>query len=252
VGPGVFDDSRPIAVHDFSLRAFSGKTGAYVLLIVVFVVIAGLLLLLSVTRPGSRTLAPGLLTLAIGVGFCFPPVAQYSRRVRRVEVFPGGIRWHAADGTGQLPWDRVEAVYRTELVINGFRRSEIKLVSGGGQVTFDRSLDRHAELANLIQSRSADLLRPRKRQEAAAGGAAFGGVLVGQSGVSLDGAFLPWEGIARYGVRAGQLWIQPHRGGIKAVPLLAVPNYLVLLYLLGELAPPAVREASGVAGLPGT
>jgi hypothetical protein len=202
---------------------------------------------LELTRPNAKTALPGLLMAGIAAAIGVFSFAGYGKRVRRVEVFADGIRWHGPDGVGRLAWADVEAVFRFEVVINGFPKSELKLVGKSGrEVRFDRSLGRYKEMMDLIQGRCADVMRPRKRDEAAAGGADFGPVLVGPAGVSTDGWLVPWESIERYFIARGCLWIQFQGRGSKGVSLHSIPNYLVLLYLIGEYAPQHVRQASGL------
>ncbi len=244
-----FDESRPIAVHAFSLAGYLHKLGPALMLAVIFLAIAALLFGLALTRPNSGTLAPGLLMAVLSAAFLFPVIAGYGRGIRRVEVFADGIVWHGPARTGRLAWQDVGEVYRSEIVLNGFRKSELKLVAAGREVTFDLTLERFPELAGLVQSRSAAALRDRVREEARTGSAGFGPVAVNPVGVSVEGESFPWEAVTRYEVAGGRLWFQFHgRTGRRCVALHAVPNYMVLLYLLGELAPPAVREASGVIG----
>jgi hypothetical protein len=244
-----FDESRPLAVHDFSLAGYLHKVGPALMLALMFLALAAFAFCLAVTRPGSGTLAPGLLMAVLAVAFLFPVFAGYGRAVRRVEVFADGITWHGPRGTGRLAWQDVGEVYRSEVIINGFRKSVLKLVGGGREVAFDLTLDRYPELAGLVQARSAAVLRDRMRDEARTGSAGFGPVAVNAVGVSVEGESFPWEAVTRYEVARGRLCFQFHgRSGGRCVPLGAVPNYMVLLYLLGEFAPPAVREASGVIG----
>jgi hypothetical protein len=250
VSPAVrFDESRPIAVHDFSLKGYLHKLGPALMLSLIFLALAVFAFCLAVTRPGSGTLAPGLFMAGLSVAFLFPVFAGYGKAIRRVEVFADGITWHGPGGTGRLAWQDVAEVYRSEIIFNGFRKSELKLLAGGREVTFDLTLDRYPELAGLVQARSAAALRDRMREEARTGSAGFGPVAVNAVGVSVEGESFPWDSVTRYEVAGGRLWFQLHDPVCRrCVSLHAVPNYMVLLYLLGEFAPPAVREASGVIG----
>jgi hypothetical protein len=242
-----FDESQPLAAFDFSRRGYVETVGAGLLLAGILAVIAAGGFALEFARPNANTTLPALLMAGLAVGALAFTFAKHGKRIHRVEVFAGGVRWLGPDGVGRLAWADVETVYRFDVVINGFPKSELKLVTKSGrEVVFDRTLDRYQEMMGLIQSRCAELMRPRKRQEAGACGAEFGPLLVGPAGVSTDGWLVPWESVERYSVSGGRLWIEFVGRGRKAIPLSTIPNYLVLLYLLGEFAPPQVREASGL------
>jgi hypothetical protein len=247
-----FDESRLLAVHDFSLRGYLHKVGPGILIVVIFLALAGGAFALAIKRPGSGTVAPGLLMAGLAAAFLVYTFAGYGKCIRRVEIFAGGIRWHGPSGTGEAAWGSVEAVYRSEIVLNGFRTSELRLVGRGGrEVTFDLTIERYRELAGLVQGCCDEAMRPRKREEAGACGAEFGPVLVGPAGVSIEGWLVPWESVVRYGISGGRLWFHFQGHGRKDVPLHTIPNYLVLLHLMGEFAPPVVREASGLPATAG-
>ncbi len=221
--------------------------GAGLLMAGILAVIAAGGFALAIARPNANTTLPALLMLGLAGGALAFTFATYGKRIRRVEVFARGVRWYGPDGVGRLDWADVQTVYRFDVVINGFPKSELKLVTRSGrEVIFDRTLDRYQEMMGLIQSRCAELMRPRKREEAEAGGADFGPLLVGPDGVSADGWLVPWESVDRYYISGGRLWFEFVGRGRKAVALSTIPDYLVLLYLLGEFAPPRVREASGL------
>jgi hypothetical protein len=241
-----FDDASPLAVFDFSLRGYSHKTGGAIILAGIFFGLAGLFVYLSFTPRGAGSTVPIVITTGLGIAFFVFPFAKYGKRIRRVEVFANGVRWHGPEGAGWLFWRNVEAVYRSELVLNGLRQSEIKLVGGGREVTFDLTLDRYPEMAGLIQELCARSMRPRKREEAGSCGAEFGPLLVGPAGISIEGWLVSWDSVTRYVVKGGWLWFHFMGNGRKGIPLHTIPNYLLLLYLMGEFAPPAVRQASGL------
>jgi hypothetical protein len=244
-----FDDTQAIAVFDFSLWGYVHKVGPGFLLVGIFAALAAGGLLLDLTRPNAGTTMPSLIMAGIAVGFLVYSFAAYGRCIRRVEVFADGIRWFGPQGTGRFAWENVEAVYRSEIVLNGFLVSELKLVGRNGrEVTFDLTLERFKEFADLVQRRSAESIRPRKRAEAEAYAAAFGPVYVGPGGVTVEGCLFPWEYVARYSVARGRLHLQLLGHGSKAVPLHVIPNYLVLLYLMEEFSTPT-REASGHAAM---
>ncbi len=243
--PVSFDESQPIAVYRFGLMGYLHTVGPAILLAAIFAAIAALLFGLAATRPGSGTAPPALLMVALAIGFIVPAFLPYGKRVRRVEVFADGIRWLGPQRAGRMAWTDVKAVYRSEIILNGFRKSELKILGTGGEVVFDLALDRFAEFATLVQERCAEVMRPGKREDAAEGGAEFGPVLIGPAGMSLDGWHVPWEVVTRYEVSRGRLWLH-YQGGSKCLPLHGIPNYLVLLYLMGEFAPPTLRRASGL------
>ncbi len=248
-----FEESRCLAVHDFSLRGYLHKAGPGLLLIAIFVAIAGMLFSLALTRPDAGTAMPGVLMAGIAVALLVYVSNLYGKCIRRVEVFTDGIRWRGPAGPGRLSWTDVEAVYRSELILNGFKMSELKLVSRDGrEVVFDLTIDRYGELAGLIQGCSAEVILPRKREEAGACGAEFGPILVGPVGVSLEGWLTPWEAVARYGISGGWLWVHFRGHGRKGLSLSSIPNSLVLLQLMGEFAPQPVREASGLRATTGS
>lgn len=243
--PAAFDQSRALAVYEFSLEGYLHKVGPAILLVAIFASLAALGMGIAVSRPGAGATLPALLMAGLAVAFVFPVFLRYGKCIRRVEIFAAGIRWQGPEGTDRLAWADVEEVYRSEIIFNGFRTSELKLLGAGKEVAFDLALERFAEFATLVQERCAEVMRPRKLEEAGEGGARFGPVLIGPAGVSLDGWRVPWESIKRYAVTGGRLTIHTQGIGSKSIPLLGIPNYLVLLYLMGEFAPATVRRASG-------
>lgn len=247
-----FDDGRPLAVYDFSTKGYLHTISPGIMMFAIFAALAAGGVALDLTRPNAKTALPALLMGGIGFAILAFSFAGYGKRIRRVEVFADGIRWHGPEGVLRLAWADVEAVYRSEIVFNGFPKSELKLVARNGrEVTFDRTIDRYQEFMNLVQGRSADAIRPRKLAESGSCGAEFGPLLVGPAGISTDGWLVPWDAIERYYVRNGRLCIEFLGRGSKSIPLHGIPNYLVLLYLMGEFAPPAVRQASGVPAAAG-
>ena len=161
----------------------------------------------------------------------------------------------ARPGASRLLWRDVEAVYRMELILNGFKQSQLKIVSTDGrEVIFDLTIERNGELAGLIQVCSAEAMRPRKREEAGACGAEFGPVLVGPVGVSLEGWLTPWEAVARYGISGGRLWFHFRgRRPVRASRCAASPTYLrVTLALLGEVCSAASPRGSGLPAIAGS
>jgi hypothetical protein len=255
-----FDETHPLAVFDFSRRGYRETVGAgIVFAVIIFAIAVGILGVgIAQARAGANT--SNLLMAGVAVAlFVFMGVAvlqyifaRYDKRIRRVEIFADGIRWHSSDGMQRLAWANVEAVYRVEIILNGFPQSELKLVAGNGrEVTFDRTLDRYREMMSFVQNRCAEVMCPRKREEAGVCGAEFGPVQVGPAGVSTDGWLAPWESVERYSISGGWLWFEFRGRGRKGIPLGTIPNYLVLLYLLGEFAPAPVRAASGLPATAG-
>jgi hypothetical protein len=229
------------------LAGFFQKMSPALMIAGIFLLIGGLLGSLAFTRPNAGTTAPALVMLAIAAATLIYPVVIYATGIRRVETFAVGIRWESRRGVGRMAWGDVEAVYRLELVINGFPKSELTLVGRGArEVVFDKTIDRFQELAGFIQGHCADLMLARKRSEARSGAADFGPIVVGLTGVSMEGWLIPWQSVTSFGVSRGWLWFVFEGRGQKGISLAEIPNYLVLLRLLAELAPPAVREASGV------
>jgi hypothetical protein len=241
-----FDDTRAIGVYNFSLRGYLHKIGPGILMAAIFAALAAGGFFLALTRPNAGTTMPGLLMASFAVGFLVYSFAGFHKCIRRVEVFADGIRWQGPKGTGRLAWENVEAVYRSEIVLNGFRVSELKLVGRTGrEVTFDLTIERYRELAGLIQGRSAESMRPRKREQAITCAAEFGPVRVSPAGVCVNGSLFPWESVTRCTIANGRLCFQFGGHGSQAVPLHTIPNYLVLLSLMDEFAL-AGREASGL------
>src|SRR5436190_3789866 len=88
------DETRLFAVHEFSLRGYlNGKAGAGLLLVFIFLGIAGLAFGVALMRPGSGMIAPGLIMLGLAAAFLVYTFISYPKRIRRVEVFADGIRW---------------------------------------------------------------------------------------------------------------------------------------------------------------
>jgi hypothetical protein len=242
-----FDESQLLSIHDFSLRGYlHGKAGAGLMLVAIFLGIAGLLFAAALKQPGSGTMAPGLLMAGLAAACLVFTFAGYPKRIRRVEVFAGGICWHGPAGANRLAWRNVEAVYRFEVIFNGLPTSELRLVGTGGRdVVFDRTIERFRELAAFVQGHCAALMRPRKREEARTCGTEFGPVVVGPDGVSIEGGLIPWEYVAGHVISGGWLWIQSRGYGRKGIPLHTIPNSLVLFDLLEEFAPAPVCESAG-------
>jgi DNA-directed RNA polymerase subunit N (RpoN/RPB10) len=239
-----FDDTNPIGVYNFSLRGYLHKVGPGIMLAGIFGALAAGAFFLALTRPNAGTTAPGLLMAGFAVGFLVYSFAACGKCIRRVEVFADGIRWHGPKGTGRLAWEDVEAVYRSEIILNGFRVSELKLVGKTGrEVVFDLTIERYKELAGFIQGRCAELMRPRKREQAMTCAAEFGPVRVSPAGVCVSGSLFPWQSVARYTISNGRLCFQFVGHGSQVVPLCSIPNYLVLLSLTDEFAV-AEREGS--------
>jgi hypothetical protein len=249
----VFDETRLLAIHDFSLRGYlHGKAGAGLMLVAIFLGIAGLLFAVALKQPGSGTMAPGLLTVGVAAAALVFTFAGYPKRIRRVEVFADGIGWHGPAGADRLAWRNVEAVYRFEVVFNGLPTSELKLVGRGGRVVvFDRTIERFRELAGFVQGHCAELMRPRKREEARTCGAEFGPVVVGPDGVAIEGGLIPWEHVAGHVISGGSLWIQSRGYGRKGIPLHTIPNAVVLFDLLEEFAHAPVGESAGLPVMAG-
>jgi hypothetical protein len=249
--PGVwrsedFDDANLIGVYNFSLRGYLHKVGPGILLTAIFGALAAGAFFLAFTRPNAGTTTPGLLMAGFAVGFLLYSFAGYGKCIRRVEVFADGIRWHGPKGIGRLAWEDVEAVYRSEIVLNGFPISELKVVGKSGrEVVFDRTIERFREFAGLVQGRCAELMRPRKLKQAVSCAADFGPVRVSPAGVYVGGSLFPWEWVARYSVSGGRLCLQFHGYASQAVALSTIPNYLVLFSLMDEFSLPK-HEPSGL------
>jgi hypothetical protein len=244
-----FDDTWAIGVYNFSLRGYLHKVGPGILLAAIFAAIAAGMFFLALTRPNAGTTMPGLLMAGFAVGFLVYSFAARGKCLRRVEVFADGIRWHGPQGTGRLAWENVEAVYRSEIVLNGFPISELKLVGKTGrEVVFDLTMERYKELAGLVQGRCTELMHPRKREQALTCAAEFGPVRVSPAGVCVGGSLFPWESLARCTISGGRLCFQFTGHASQAVPLGTIPNYLVLLSLMDEFAL-AEREASGLRAM---
>ncbi|HWB09050.1 MAG TPA: DUF6585 family protein [Pirellulales bacterium] len=240
-----FDETRPIGVYNFSLRGYLHKVGPGILLAGIFGALAAGAFFLALTRPNAGTTLPGLLMAGFAVGFLVYSFAGRGKCLRRVELFADGVRWHGPKGIGRLAWENVEAVYRSEIVLNGFPISELKLVGRTGrEAVFDLTIERYGELAGFIQGRCAEVMRPRKREQAVTCAADFGPVRVSPAGVCVGGSLFPWESVARYTIARGRLCFQFGWHGSQAIPLSAIPNYLVLLSLMDEFAMAARQESS--------
>jgi hypothetical protein len=236
-------DSHALAIHNFSMRGFLQKVSPGIVIVVVFLGIATGMFALAIMRPAQGTTLPGVICVGIAaacIGFMF---TVYAKCIRRVEVYADAIRWQRPDGVGRLAWESIAAVYRSEIVMNGFPTSELKLVATNGrEVVFDRAVERFFDLAHFVQERCAQLMLPRNREEARNGGADFGPVRVGTVGVTIEGLLIPWESVANYSIANGWLRFQFQEHGSKGIPLHTIPNYLVLLNLMSELAPQVRKD----------
>src|SRR5262245_12690054 len=114
VGPG------PVSVHQTHLRGVLSRWGPWWMMFGILGLIAVGLLVLSLARPGSGTLWPGLLFLVLAGGCLVPPIVGLGRGVRRVEVHPDRIAWWDPAGEEQAPWPTVVSVHRFEKITNNF------------------------------------------------------------------------------------------------------------------------------------
>src|SRR5208282_3321859 len=64
-----FDETRSLAVHDFSLRGYLHNVGPGILLAGIFLAIAGGMLALAISRPDQGTTVPGLISAGIAAAF---------------------------------------------------------------------------------------------------------------------------------------------------------------------------------------
>jgi hypothetical protein len=204
------------------------------------------LLVLSIARPGSGTLLPGLLFLVLAGGCLVPPILGLGRGVRRVEVHPDRIAWWGPAGEEQAPWPTVVSVHRFEKITNNFwYEAALTLTfANGRKVVFDQTLSGFTELANAAQEITARLLLPQKEAEVRAGGAEFGPVSLRADGVSHAGKFSRWGDID-YAVSRGFLIVVPAGGEFewkdrREIPLAEIPNWPVLVTLMARLGKPPV------------
>jgi hypothetical protein len=240
------DETRVLAVHDFSMRGFLHKVSPGIMIVVIFLALSAGMFALAIRRPGQGTTMPGLICAVIAaavIGYMF---TLYGKCIRRVEVFANELRWLGPDGLGRLSWDNIANVYRSEIVLNGFPTSELKLVARDGrEVVFDRTIEQYFDLARFVQERCAQLMLPWMREEARESSTDFGPVRVGAVGITIDGLLIPWESVANYSIANGRLWFQLRECGSKGFPLHTIPNYVALLHLMSELAP-QVRKGAGL------
>lgn len=58
-----FDETRSLAVHDFSWRGYLHKVGPGILIVVIFLAIAGMMFALAIKWPDQGTTLPGLISI---------------------------------------------------------------------------------------------------------------------------------------------------------------------------------------------
>jgi hypothetical protein len=223
-------------------QCLSGLRKRYLANLVLFgaLLLLGLgLVALGLAKPRSKTLLPGVIFVAAAVVPLVPVFVGSATGVRRVELTADGLAWEDGKGERGCRWDEVEAVYREETVFNyGYPIRSIRLVLSSGEAAkFDQRLRDYDRLAEAIQNVTGNLLAPRKRQELAAGAAAFGPVTLHPDGITVRAKRFAWAGIDEYTVCQGILFVFPtgYKGQAhERVELDSIPNYLVLLGLLRE------------------
>jgi hypothetical protein len=185
----------------------------------------------------------GMFSVLIGVAlllFLFTRLMS----VWSVRLDDEGVTWFGPFGSRHRDWDEITAVYRTEKITiaqGRFPTRKLKLqFADGGSVTFDQSVSDFAELADSVQLTVAELLGPAKRAELEEHGQVeFGPVTLRDDGILMQREFFGWDGLDTCKIFNGHLvaYGRPRRTryeGDQEVPLSAIPNYPILLDLLGK------------------
>ena len=234
---------RPVGAseHTFTFWGFLDRW-ARIFGGVPFFGIFGLFVLGSVKDPTALAVGIGLLGIALTI-LLF--VAGRFLLVRRVRVDCEGVSWDGVLGSSFRAWDQIKTVWREESILNRryrTRRITLKFTSGGS-VSFDQALTDFSTLAETIQEATGRLLAPLSRHRLKQDGEVrFGAVTVHPDGLTMRGKFFPWNGISRFDIGNGHLVLykspRPKSGGDRGIALREVPNYHVLLELLGDTGVP--------------
>lgn len=171
-------------------------------------------------------------------------LVQLAMRIRRrvvwVEVEAAGMRWSCCGETHQKRWDEVKSFHRKERLENGVEIGAVNVeFLDGSEMGFNRMLSHYDVVATGIQSFAAAALRTAKEQELATGKADFGTVTLRKSGFDYDGRTHEWADVD-YGIVRGHLAFVPVGAEMNpnnittAIPLESIPNYAVLLDLMGR------------------
>jgi hypothetical protein len=234
---------EPEFPYEFSL---SGFLSLYLPHLGVTILLAGLGLFAVIVgraRAANDLFIVGVVALVGSLVPLIPPMLASLKTVDAVDVDGTAIRWQDSAGSHSLTWQEVRELYRLEMRRNGFRVTELKLITAAGEtVTFNHSLTQYDQLAEKAQANHAAVWLGTKQAEVEGGEATFGPVRLRPDGVVVENEMLAWEEIEQYGLMRGYLcFISPrHRGpAMKRVAVKDVPNYVLLMQLLEAFGKPA-------------
>jgi hypothetical protein len=204
--------------------------------------LAGIFLLIGVagiamgsSRGDTGALLAGIGCAVVGLLFFGPLLIGCLSGVTEAAVLPSGLRITDSSGPREIPWQNA-TLFRKELFINGFRKSEMRLeTSDGRKTTFDIRFANYDQLADLTQELHSRAWLEPKRQELARGTADFGPVALRSDSITLGGENVPWSDLELFTVVQGVLVAKlAGRKKVVEVELPAIPNYAVLFTLLAD------------------
>jgi uncharacterized protein DUF6585 len=229
-----------VSNHEFTLAGFFDRWGRIATGAIVFLGLGIYLMVARLPGAGPQVAYVGMGLAAFALGF-LGYLGYRFLAVSNVRLDDTGITWSGALGTRHQDWDAIVAVYRNELIENRqFRTRTLKLeFADGSSAMFDQAVSNFSDLAESVQTTTAELILPVKQTELRAQGQAdFGSVAVKPDGVAMKGEFFPWTGLGRHAIENGHLvlYALPRRrsGGDASVRLSEIPNYAVLLELIAR------------------
>lgn len=233
----------PTPQHEFSLGGFFSLYAPHLILTCIFAALGLFGMIAGRSRAANDLFAVGVIALVGSFGPLIPLVLAALKTIDAVELDHQAIGWKDAAGDHRLTWQEIKEVYRRELVRNGFRTAELKVVPiAGDPVTFNRSLSNYEQLADTAQSHHAAVWLSTRQAEVEQGGATFGPIVVRPDGVIVEGEVILWDALEQYALLRGYLcFVTPrHRGkAMKMVAVKDVPDYLLLMHLMEHYGKPA-------------
>src|SRR5262249_22760747 len=158
--------------------------GQVILGVIALLIGLGLLATHFFKGPQTKTLAPGLISLAVVLPIVVWGVVIVRKPVKEVQLYPSGLVWREPTGDWRgCRWEDVQEVYGTEVKVNGqWQTRQIYLRpfdEEGAALT--HALDGWPKMADLIQMEVHKRQLPEAREAYDAGKAVnFGPVVLTQ------------------------------------------------------------------------
>jgi hypothetical protein len=231
---------QPLSKHSFSFGAWCSREGPGLMVAGICLPICVGLIVMAVVATKPEEAAIGNATMVVSalgaVALAAWIVWMFLRHPASVRLYEDGFRWKYFGREYEYAWDEVSELYRSERVLNRtWRFGDLKLVFKDGAVAkFKNSLTGYDRLADTLQQATARALLPEARAALDGEGVDFGPVQLSREGVAVGDELYSFEKMKKIGIVNGHLVCKA--GKKEADVLLAkVPNYQLLLTLLGEM-----------------